>query len=361
MFNNHKLVLGFAHWGASKVPVITMMQTVEYALANGIDEIDCAPHYGNGAQENILSVALMNLPEKIRSQVKISTKVGRIIDPDNKTDTSNGFTSDSGFAQFFDYTQEGIVSSFKQSQLRLKSRSVHALYLHDMDIETHKEQFSTHYEKFIDRGYKAFDDLKEEKKIAIAGIGSNDLDICLRLIKDGRYRIDRIMIAGCYNLLNFSALTELFPLCKTHHIELYIAAPYGGGLLSGQEGNSFYRYQNASPELIHRVEKIKAICAKFEVSLPHAAMQFVHMHPQVQKIVVGARTPEELSASISYASNPINPSFWTALKKESLIPGTIEIPVYHCSPRHNLCLFTETHPSGNKNSCITKHLTPSKL
>lgn len=146
------------------------------------------------------------------------------------------------------------------------------------------------------------------------------------------------MLAGCYNLLNFSALAELFALCKENNITLYVAAPYGGGLLSGQAGNSFYRYQNASPELLCRLERIKTICTQFNVSLPHAAMQFVHMHPQVQKIVVGARTPEELRASLSYASKPITPHFWAALKRESLIPENTEIP-FECKQESTVLAF----------------------
>lgn len=83
---NHKLVLGFAHWGSMRVPVLNMINTVKLAVENGIEEIDCAPHYGDGAQENILGVALLCLPEDLRNRVKISTKAGRVIDP-NKNQT----------------------------------------------------------------------------------------------------------------------------------------------------------------------------------------------------------------------------------------------------------------------------------
>ncbi|KTD07563.1 aldo/keto reductase [Legionella jamestowniensis] len=317
---NHKLVLGFAHWGSMRVPVLNMINTVKLAVENGIEEIDCAPHYGDGAQENILGVALLCLPEDLRNRVKISTKAGRVIDPNKKSDCSNGFTNSSGFSQSFDYSKKGIEDSFQQSQLRMRVSSVHALYLHDIDAATHKENHTRHYEIFVKEGYLAFEELKTQKKITIAGIGSNDADICVKLIKDGRFSIDRIMIAGCYNLLNFSALDELFPLCKERNIQLYIAAPYGGGLLSGQTENNFFRYEKANNALLEKLDKIKSICISYNVSLPHAAMQFVHMHPQVNKVVVGARTEEELRASLTYANEPINPKFWEALKKAQLIP-----------------------------------------
>lgn len=318
---NHKLVLGFAHWGNAEVPVSKMIETVKFAVDNGIEEIDCAPHYGNGAQENVLGVALLCLPEEARSQVKISTKAGRVIDPNKKSESSNGFTNSSGFSQVFDYSKEGIEKSLNQSQLRMRISNVHALYLHDIDKGTHGENHTAHYETFVKEGCTAFDLLKEQNKINVAGIGSNDPEVCVRLIKDGRFKIDRIMIAGCYNLLNVSALDELFPLCKEKNIKLYVAAPYGGGLLSGQTGNNFFRYEQANPVLLDKVEKIKAICEEYKVPLAHAAMQFVHMHPQVEKVVVGARTSEELHDSLKYACEPLTPKFWEALKKAELIPA----------------------------------------
>lgn len=328
----HKLVLGFAHWGSAEVPVIQMIDTVKLAVQNGIEEIDCAPHYGNGAQENVLGVALLCLSPEERSRVKISTKAGRIIDPNKQSESSNGFTNASDFSQFFDYSKDGIEKSFSQSQLRMRLSNVHALYLHDIDKGTHGEKFTTHYETFIQNGYLAFAGLKDKKKIDFAGIGSNDVEICMKLIQDGRFKIDRIMLAGCYNLLTFSALDELFPLCKEKNIKLYIAAPYGGGLLSGQKNNHFFRYERANQEQLEKLEKIKSICNQYGVELPHAAMQLVHMHPQVEKVVVGARTPDELQASLKYALEPLSPKFWEALKQEGLIPASTLIPSYECAP-----------------------------
>ena len=332
----HKLVLGFAHWGSAEVPIADMIETVGFAVKNGITEIDCAPHYGNGAQENVLGVALLTLPEALRSQVKISTKAARVIDPDTKAASTNGFTQSSGFAQVFDYSKAGIEKSFQQSQLRLGLSSVHALYLHDIDKGTHRENQAGHYQTFVTGGCTAFANLKAQKKIAVAGIGSNDVDVCVQLIRDGRFQIDRIMLAGCFNLLSFSALDELFPLCQQKNIKLYIAAPYGGGILSNQPGNTVYRYENADVETLRRVAKIKSLCEAFKVSLAHAAMQFVHSHPQVERVVVGARTVAELKASLEYAEQPIAQAFWEALRQASLIPALPSSAIVASAPNARL-------------------------
>ena len=316
----HKLVLGFAHWGKEQIPVEEMLRIVKHATQQGIDEIDCAPHYGNGAQENVLGVALLMLPQSIRDKIKISTKVGRIMDPRQKSENNNGFTNSTNFKQEFNYSKSGIEDSFHDSQLRLQLSMVHALYLHDLDKETHGNNYEYHYYKFMADGYTALDSLKAQGKTVLVGIGSNDIDLCIQLIHDGRYRINRILLAGRYNLLDQSALETLFPLCKEKGIELYLAAPYCSGILSEQVNNQAYKYAEASSEIKDRVAKLRSICDKHGVSLAHAAMQFVHLHPQASRVVVGARTVEELDKSLQYARQLIKKEFWDELKQEKLIP-----------------------------------------
>lgn len=324
----HKLVLGYAHWGMAKVPIEKMLATVSVAARKGVTEFDCAPHYGGGNQENVLGVANMAMRQELNANIKLSTKVGRVIHPDVQSNSDHGFTNSSGFAQTFSYTKPGIFESFKQSQFRLSTSSVHALYLHDLDKQTHGNQYEAHLQAFLEDGRFAFDELKAQKKIEIAGIGSNDVEGCVRLIEDGRFNIDRLMIAGSYNLLNFSALKTLFPLCKERLIQLYIAAPYGGGILSGQFGNQLFRYGLADTQIQERLRRIKAVCDEHQVGLHHAAMQFVHMHPQIDGVVVGARTPEEFNVSLEHALKPIDAAFWHALKAQQLIP---EETIIHAS------------------------------
>lgn len=318
---SQKLVLGFAQWGNTIVDKNEMKATVKLAIESGVTEIDCAPHYGNGAQELVLGEALQELPSQLLANVKISTKVGRIIDQTNKAENTNGFTNTTGFAQRFDYSKTGILTSFKQSQERLKVDNVHTLYLHDIDAKTHGNKHDEYYEAFVKEGYSAFEELKKDNKITVSGIGTNDVDICLKLIQDGRFKINRIMIAGCYNLLDTSA-SVLFSICKEKNIELYIAAPYAGGILSGQPGNVFYKYAEASNEIKQKVKNIETVCKEFDIPFAHAAMQFVVKQTQIAKIVVGARTRDEFSKSLYYANHSLPLKFWETLDNKGLIPSS---------------------------------------
>lgn len=193
-------------------------------------------------------------------------------------------------------------------------------------------------------GYSAFTKLKEKNTISRAGIGSNDSDICVALIRDGRFSIDQIMLAGCYNLLNFHALDELFPLCKERNIKLYIAAPYCGGILSGNSQNTYYKYSPANEQIIKNVAKIRMICNSFGIDIAHAAMQFVHSHPEVAGVVVGARTVKELEKSIHYANEPLPAAFWLALKQAELIPLATPLTTTPPSSRFFIIAYASGYP-----------------
>ncbi len=320
MLRSHKLALGFANWGAKDIPVSDMIDTVKYALEHGIDEIDCAPHYGNGMRETLLGVARLGLPQKLQEKLKISTKVGRVIDPDKEAKEDHGFTNTNSFDQHFDYTYKGIKTSFHDSQLRLNVKNVNALYLHDLEKGAHGDEYKKRREDFLKSGYIALEELKDKGNTAVIGLGSNDVDACIDLIKTDKVKIDRILLAGCYNLLNFKALESgFFSLCKEKKIEIYIAAPYCGGILSGN-GNTSYNYSKADKSIVDKVESIKKVCDEFKVDLANAAMQFVCLHPQVKRVVVGARTIKELDESLKYATTVIEPKFWEKLKEKGIIP-----------------------------------------
>lgn len=316
-----KLVLGIAGWGKKSVLASETIAVVKKAVAEGICEFDCAPHYAKGGREVVLGAACLELPGKIRREIRISTKGGRVTDPNTESKESNGFQNTNSFSQVFNYTKEGILSSFYQSQLRLQMSHFFAYYLHDLDPKTHEDAYQKHLDDFFERGgCDAFQKLKREGKITIIGIGSNHAESCIELITRG-FKVDRIMLAGCFNLLYFHALDVLFPLCKEKGIEMYIAAPYCGGGLSGELDNDSFLYKEGNAEVLLRRERLKSVCEYYGVKLPHAAMQFVLQHPQVKRVVVGARTVDELQESLEYARTPVSSRLWQALMAEELIPA----------------------------------------
>ena len=63
----------------AKLDEKTAIATVEQAVASGVRIFDTSPHYGNGLAEARLGSGLRHA---VRKDVLVSTKIGRIMNPD---------------------------------------------------------------------------------------------------------------------------------------------------------------------------------------------------------------------------------------------------------------------------------------
>ena len=66
------------------------------------------------------------------------------------------------------------------------------------------------------------------------------------------------------------------------------AAPFGGGMLAGRAaGAGYYGYREAGPAVLERIEALHAACARHDVPLAAAALQFSTRDPRIVSTVVG--------------------------------------------------------------------------
>jgi D-threo-aldose 1-dehydrogenase len=63
-----------------------------------------------------------------------------------------------------------------------------------------------------------------------------------------------------------------------------------------------------------RALRIRDACARYGVPLAAAALRFTLRHPAVTAAVVGARSPEEIAADVSYLSAHIPDTLWAELE-----------------------------------------------
>jgi D-threo-aldose 1-dehydrogenase len=89
---------------------------------------------------------------------------------------------------------------------------------------------------------------------------------------------------------------------------------------------TYYNYQPAPPRMLAWVRQIEEVCARHEVALPAAALQFLFGHPAVTSIIPGARSVAELQANIAYFQQKIPADFWAELKQLGLIDPTAPVP-----------------------------------
>ena len=113
------------------------------------------------------------------------------------------------------------------------------------------------------------------------------------------------------------------PLCLEKHISVILGGPYNSGILASDlKSGTTYFYQEAPQEVITRASEIREICAKYNVALKAAALQFGLLHPAVAATIPGARKPAEVLENIESASAEIPTELWNEIKGEGLLPSS---------------------------------------
>ena len=303
--------------------------TVNAAHQAGVRYFDTAPLYGSGLSEIRLGKALAQYS---RDQVVISSKVGWSlvpIDPDNPP-SINIFDNALPYKGVIDYSGDAIKRSLEESLKRLNTDHVDFVFMHDPDeaisIQPGRDLSEvSHFDQAMKEAYPILDDLRSQGAIKAIGAGMNQWQMLADFARAGDF--DCFLLAGRYTLLEQEPLREFLPLCEAENISVIIGGPYNSGILaSGAIEGAYYNYQAATPEILERVRNIEAVCARHNVALQAAALQFPFGHPTVASIIPGARSIEELNANVGYFGQNIPTDFWTELKQQGLVEMASPVP-----------------------------------
>lgn len=308
----------------------TAVATVEAALAAGITLLDTSPHYGNGLAEHRCGTALRRHE---RSDVVLSTKVGRVMDPRQRPAAparsdvvSPGFAGGLPHKASFDYSYDGAMRSFEQSLLRLGTDRIDVLLIHDVDVWTHgADGIEARFKEAMDGAYRALADLRDQKVIKAIGVGINEADMCERFARAGDF--DCMLLAGRYSLLEQPALEGFLPLARDKNIGVMLGGVFNSGILAtGAVPGARYNYAPAPDAVMDRVRRIEAVCRAHSVPLAHAALHFALGHPAVASLVLGGVAPEEVSRNVAaFAASP-PAGLWSDLKSEGLLAPDAPTP-----------------------------------
>jgi D-threo-aldose 1-dehydrogenase len=206
------------------------------------------------------------------------------------------FVGGDAFEPHFDYTYDGVMRSFEQSLRRLRRDRVDILLAHDLGRSTHGAAHETYFRQFLESGYRAMRELREQEVIGAVGIGVNEWEVCVETLR--LVDLDVILLAVRYTLLDQSALDFLLPVCAQRDIPVILGGPYNSGILaSGSQAAPKFNYLPAPAPVIERVRKIEDVCRQFDVPLPAAALQFPLAHAQIAAVIPGiGNRAEALSA-----------------------------------------------------------------
>jgi len=306
------LGLGCATLGSSRIPVTRQAAEaiVLAAWAAGVRYIDTAPYYGFGQAERCVGDAMRWVP---RDEWVLSTKVGRLLRPCQTTDETQRHPLP--FEAVYDYSYDGIMRSFEDSLQRLGLARIDILYVHDIGEMQHGREAHPRLMRILrESGYRALDELRSAGVARAIGIGVNEREVLLEALEWGDW--DVFLLAGRYTLLEQAPLDDLLPKCLTTGTSIVVGGPLNSGILAGRDT---WNYKTAPPEIVTRVNAIKAICDSHRVPLAAAALQFPLAHPAVAAIIPGPRNVEEFHANLKLLQHPIPAHLWADLRDAGVL------------------------------------------
>ena len=299
---------------------------LEAAWAAGCRYFDVAPWYGLGLAECRLHGFLRG---KRGQGLCLSTKVGRCLfrtSPAERAGEGAWFDVPSRQVRF-DYSYDGVMRSIEQSFERLGVDGVDILLCHDPDVTTHGSATASdaRIDEFMEGGYRALVELRQAGDVRAIGAGVNDWEVAEKLARRGEF--DVFLLAGRYTLLEQRALDTFLPYCEANGIGVVVGGPYNSGILAtGAREGARYDYAPAGPAILDRVRRIEAVCARYGVPLPAAALAFVLAHPAVVSVIPGAGSAAEVEQNMRHLGTTIPAELWADLRAQALLRLDAPVP-----------------------------------
>jgi D-threo-aldose 1-dehydrogenase len=283
---------------------------VRAAWAGGVRYIDAAPYYGFGQAERCVGDAMRGVP---RDDWVLSTKVGRLLRPRAKPVQPGDHPMP--FEVAYDYSYDGIMRSFEDSLQRLGLARIDILCVHDIGARTHGRAAHPELMRTLrESGYRALEGLRAAGSVRAIGIGVNEREVLLEALEWGAW--DVFLLAGRYTLLEQTPIEDLLPRCVETGTSIVVGGPLNSGILAGRDT---WNYAPAPPEVIARVEAIRAVCDRNGVPLAAAALQFPLAHPAVAAVIPGPRNVAEFAANLELWRRPIPAALWAELRQAGLL------------------------------------------
>ena len=285
---------------------------------------DTAPYYGQGLSERRVGDFLRQFRGH---DYVLSTKVGRLLKPSGYARERHGFVSPMPFDFVYDYSYDGIMRSYEDSQQRLGLDRIDILFMHDIGAYTHGDDNDRLFPIAMSGGYRALDELRSSGQVRAIGLGVNEFEVCEAALDHGDW--DCFLLAGRYTLLEQGAIQTFLPACEQRSCSVIIGAPYNSGILAtGVQGAGpfHYNYAPAPREIVERVAALEAICREFGIPLAAAALQFPLAHPAVVSVIPGMGNERRIGQSIDLISTDIPEALWQRLYDRRLLDIGVPTP-----------------------------------
>lgn len=311
------------------IPEEEAIATVDAAWESGIRYFDAAPLYGAGLAEMRLGEALS---KRNRDEYVLSTKVGRVISDELEDTSSRDMGEKRGLFEFGrknkiinDYSADATLRSIEQSLNRLKTDRLDFVYIHDVAQDFYGDEWVGQFESARTGAFRVLTRLREEGVIKGWGLGVNRVEPIEIMLELEEAKPDVSLLAGRYTLLDHErALQRVMPEAVKHNMDIVVGGPYSSGVLAG---GTHFEYQKASSDIMEKVEKIKAIADRHQISIKAAAVQFSLANPAVAAVIPGASRPERIAEDKAALNTVIPAAFWEEMREQQLVASYAPLPI----------------------------------
>ncbi len=268
----------------------------------GINFFDTADQYSKGRSEEILG----KLMHGMREDLVVATKCFNASGPDINAKGSS---------------RRHVSRAVEASLKRLQTDRVEILYLHMRDPLTP-----------IDETLRALEDLVRAGKVLYPALSNHtawETQAALGIQEaNGWARVQAIQ--PMYNLVKRQAEVEILPMAAANGVSVFPYSPAAAGLLSGKYSdksgqgrlvaNKMYTARYGE-EWAHEVaDKFVAFCKQRGMHPVSAAVAWVGAHPAVTAPIIGARSVQQLQASLDSVKIDMTPVLYSELAALSRTP-----------------------------------------
>lgn len=271
--------IGTNRFGSEKTPQAEVDKIINHAIDLGINHLDTANGYQNGASETTLGKALKGKWDKFFLASKFYFPTG---------DGPN----DSGASRYH------IMNAVGASLTRLQHDHIDLYYVHRWDDNTP-----------IEETLRALDDLVTQGKVRY--IGASDFAAWqlakANLLAEMKGWHTFAALQSHYHLFERSVETEVLPYCEADHIGFFPYFPLAGGFLTGkyQQGkpaptgsrgeSSEYVQKYMTASNYQKLDQLTRFAKDHGREMNELAIAWLLAQPQVASVISGATRLDQVT------------------------------------------------------------------
>ncbi|WP_457967235.1 aldo/keto reductase [Arthrobacter sp. D1-29] len=203
-----------------------------------------------------------------------------------------------------DFSGARVRASHTESTARLGVETLDLFYLHDPELFLFDDLTAS------GGAVNTMVELKRDGLVRGIGVAGGDLDAMRRYVDLGIF--DVVLNHNRYTLLDRTA-EPLINQTLDAGAAFINAAPYASGFLA-KTSRATYQYGAPSKDVVREVQRLRAVCAEYGVSLPALALRFSTQDPRISATVVGVSRPERIAELTLNDAAEIPNDIWSAVE-----------------------------------------------